>query len=168
MAQPPLDPRYRPFRIAAWSVYFAVFAFFTGSITVSVIRSVLRMTPDHPLSVTPQLTPEQCLGKAKGLWLELDERRKAMSSEAKVSAVDAEYWTRFRTEWLARHRDAEGACAVDAPGRENLKAVFKRLDQTMDLYTTHAVQFAGEVGPTVDALKSSLGTGAGAGGGAAP
>ena len=159
MAKQPQDPRYRPFRIAVWAIYFTVFFFFAGSITVSVIRSVLEMTPDHLTAASPKLTAEQCIATAKELWAELDARRKAMSGEAEVSRVDAAYWTQFRVNWLQRHRDAEAACAVESPGRENLKAIFKRLDQTMDLYTTHAVQFAGEVGPTVDALRTSLGGG---------
>ncbi|MBK7863270.1 MAG: hypothetical protein IPJ65_32630 [Archangiaceae bacterium] len=153
----PLDARYRPFRIAVWAVYFVVLLFFTLSITVSVIKSVLEMTPDHRTSVVGSSTTDECLAKAKVLWVQLDTRRKAMSDQAQVSGVDADYWTQFRVQWLKDHRDAEASCAVDAPGRENLNAIFKRLDQTMDLYTTHAVQFAGEVGPTVDALKSSLG-----------
>src|SRR4051812_4114127 len=112
MAQEPLDPRYRPFRIATWAVYFAVFAFFTGSITVSVIRSVLAMTPDHRPSLNAQLSPEECLAKAKELWADLDEHRKAMSSQPEVRKVDADYWLQFRVDWLARHRRAEEACAI--------------------------------------------------------
>jgi hypothetical protein len=160
MAQPQLDPRYRPFRIAVWGVYFAVLLFFAGSITFSVIRSVFDMTPDHQTATQATLSPEECLAKAKALWAELDDRRKGMSTQAEVRRVDADYWTQFRVGWLQRHREAEAACAVTSPGREHLKSVFKQLDQTMDLYTTHAVQFAGEVGPTVDALKGALGGGA--------
>jgi hypothetical protein len=159
MAKEPEDPRYRPFRIAVWAMYFVVLLFFSGSISVSVIRSVLAMSPSHATSTTGSLSVEQCLQKARQLWNELDARRKAMSDEPEVHRVDADYWTKFRVKWLQEHRAAEAACAVDAPGREQLKMLFKRLDQTMDLYTTHATQFAGEVGPTVDALKSSLGGG---------
>jgi hypothetical protein len=154
---PQLDARYKPFRIAMWAVYFTVLMFFTGSITVSVIRSALAMTPDHQTGSVAQLSPEECVGRARALWNDLDERRRSMSAQPNVERVDAEYWTQFRIEWLTRHREAEAACAVDAPGRENLKALFKRLDRVMDLYTTHATQYAGEVGPSVDALKKSLG-----------
>jgi hypothetical protein len=156
MAAQPLDPRYRPYRIAMWVVYFAVLAFFTGSIIVSVIRSVMVMTPSHRTTDTSVLTPDVCVLRAKALWSDLDQHRKAMSEQAEVRRVDADFWLQFRGDWLQRHRDAEAQCAVDSPGRENLKAIFRRLEQTMNLYTTHATQFAGEVGPTVDALKSSL------------
>ena len=156
MAKQPADARYRPFRIAVWAVYFVVLVFFGTSIAVSVIRSVLDMTPDHRPPSPTALNPEECLARAKELWLELDQQRKNLSGQPAVRRVDAEYWTRFRVEWLQKHRAAESACAVTSPGREKLKVVFTRLEQTMDLYTTHAVQFAGEVGPTVDALKDSL------------
>src|SRR4051794_27908768 len=135
MAKQPLEPRYRPFRIAVWGVYYAVLLFFVGSITVSVIRSVLAMTPDHRPATAPTVTPEQCLQKARELWVELDDHRKAMSAQSEVRRADADFWTQFRLAWLARHRAAEEACGVDLPGRESLKAVFKRLDQMMVLYT---------------------------------
>lgn len=156
MAKQPSDARYRPFRIAVWAVYFTVLVFFGGSIAVSVVRSVLDMTPDHRTATQAALTPDECLAKAKELWAELDEHRKGLALQPEVRKVDAEYWTQFRVAWLTKHRAAEAACAVDTTGRENLKTVFTKLDQTMDLYTTHAVQFAGEVGPTVDALKGAI------------
>src|SRR5262249_51169454 len=138
----------------------AVLLFFAGSISVSVIRSVLAMTPDHRSATTPTMSAGECLEKARELWTDLDDHRKAMSAQIEVRRGGADLWSQFRVGWLKRHRAAEEACAVDLPGRENLKAVFKRLDQTMDLYTTHATQYAGEVGPTVDALKAALGGGA--------
>jgi hypothetical protein len=155
MATPALDPRYRPFRVAAWSMYIAVATVFALFITVSVIRSTLAMSPDHRPPAATILSVEECLQRARGLYLELDERRKTMSQAREVRRVDAE-WTPFRVDWLSRHRAAESACAVAQPGRESLKAIYDALDKTMDLYTTHAVQFAGEVGPTLDALKASL------------
>ncbi len=156
MAPPPSDPRYRPYRIVVWAVYFVVLLFFAGSITVSVIRSVFLMSPDHRPPAQAALSTDECFAKARSLWAELEERRRAMSTQPEVRRVDADYWTQFRMDWLERHRAAEAACAVDAKGREQLREVFKRLDQTMDLYTTHATQFAGEIGPTLDELKRVL------------
>src|SRR5256885_14778284 len=114
MAKEPLDPRYRPFRIAAWAVYFTVLLFFAGSICVSVIRSVLAMSLDHRSAKSPALSPEQCVQKARELWVDLDEHRKAMSAQSEVRRADADYWTQFRVGWLIRHRAAEEACAVDS------------------------------------------------------
>lgn len=139
-----------------WALYLGVTSFLAVSIIWSVAKSVWAMSPDHQPPSATALTADECLAKAKELWAELDDRRKGLALQAEVRRVDAVYWTQFRVEWLQRHRAAESACAVNTPGRENLKAAFTKLDQTMDLYTTHAVQFAGEVGPTVDALKTSL------------
>lgn len=148
MAQPPANAQYRPYRLAVWLVYFVVLGIFGTSILLGVMRSVWAMSPEH-LPAAAQLGATECQEKARALWVELDERRKAMSAAPEVHLVDADYWTAFRTGWLERHRAAEAACSAQAP-------IFKRLDQVMDLYTTHAVQFAGEVGPTVDKLKAEL------------
>ncbi|MBL8949640.1 MAG: hypothetical protein JNK82_02610 [Myxococcaceae bacterium] len=159
LAPEKLVARYRPYRVAVWAVYFVVLLFFAGSITVSVIKSVLEMSPDHRPPAPSALSADECLTRARALWVELDEHRKAMSTQAEVRRVDAEYWPQFRLDWLERHRAAEADCAVGSAGRENLKEAFKRLEQAMDLYTTHATQFAGEVGPTLDELKRVLDAG---------
>jgi hypothetical protein len=149
------DARYRPFRAAAWIGYVGLVTLFGLTVTVGVTRSVFRMTPSRP---TPSPTPlgvSECFERERQLWAELDAQRRALSSAPEVRKVDVE-WTAWRQGWVTRQREAEADCAVDQPGREELKTVFAKLTKLMDLYTTHAVQFAGEIGPTLDALKATL------------
>jgi hypothetical protein len=149
------DARYRPFRAAAWITYVALTTLFGLTVTLGVTRSVFRMTPERPKPSPNPIAVSECFERERQLWTELDAQRKALTSAQEVRKVDAE-WTAFRVGWVTRQREAEAACAPDQPGREELRPVFTKLNKLMDLYTTHAVQFAGEVGPTLDALKESL------------
>ncbi len=158
MSEPDNNARYRPFRGVAWGVYLLVAVVFSFAITINVVRSTLAMTPDRPPPSTVMLSAEACVLVARALWAELDQRRNSLSDPpdaGKVRQVDAD-WTQFRIEWLTRHNEAASQCSGDGTDRMALKRVFKGLDAAMDLYTTHAVQFAGEVGPTLDALRADL------------
>ena len=51
---------------------------------------------------------------------------------------------------LERVRQAERSCGVDLPERKGLAELFEQLEHLEDLYTTSAVQYAGEIGPALD------------------
>ena len=153
--QPSNDPRLRPFRVAAYSGYLVVVIGFCLMIIVNVFRSVFSMSPGHRPPAEPTLTVRECLDGAEGLWRQMDEHRRDLTRQSPVRDADAE-WSRFRVGWVERLRDLESRCAVESHSRESLKGVFQRLDRLMDLYTTHAVQFAGEIGGSVDELKKAL------------
>jgi hypothetical protein len=138
-----------------YSLYLLVVGTIAIMLTVSVVKSVSAMTPRHRPSPAQTLTERECLDRADQLWTELDDRRKALSNSVPAANADNAF-THFRVEWLQRHREAEGLCAVESQSRVALREVFRRLEQTMDLYTTHTVQYAGEVGPTVDALREAM------------
>jgi hypothetical protein len=53
-------------------------------------------------------------------------------------------------------REAESRCALPTHSRKRLKTAFDRLEHLQDLYMTHAVQFAGEIGDTLDSFRLSL------------
>lgn len=150
------DP-LRRFRIGTYAVYLVVVGGFCLSILVSLVRSVSQMTPRHSAAREAVLSPRECVGRVETLWQELEDRRKALTSRPPASEAD-NAWAEFRVQWMERHREAEATCGVDSPGRQSLRALFRRLDKAMDLYTTHAVQYAGEVGPTADAFSRELAT----------
>lgn len=154
-AAPRSEAKYRPYRAAMWAVYL-VFSLFVGlAVTLSVLHSVQKMTPRRPPSATPALDPEACRALAEQLFGELDSRRQALSAAEPVRRVDAD-WTQFRVKWMNEFRDAEARCDVDARDRESTRRLFQSLEKVADLYTVHAVQFAGEVGPTLDTLRAEL------------
>ena len=133
-------------------------AVFSLAITVNVVRSTLAMTPARPPPATSLLSAEECVAIARALWGELDQHRNSLSDPpdaGSVRRVDLD-WTQFRINWLTRQNEAASRCSGEGADRLALKRVFKDLDAAMNLYTTHAVQFAGEVGPTLDALRIDL------------
>lgn len=152
---PRKDPRFRPFRAAAYGVYIAVVVAFCLAITISVTRSVMAMTPERKPAAEPVLSYRECLDGADKLWSELESEREKLVRTSPASKVDKQ-WMDFRTGWLRRLSDQEAQCALESRDRTSLKEVFRRLEEVQDLYTIHAVQYAGEVGGAVDALRGAF------------
>ncbi|WNG16810.1 hypothetical protein [Cystobacter fuscus] len=151
------DPRYRPFRAAAYGLYIAVVVAFCLGVIVSVSRSVAAMNPRRFVSDEPVLTYRECLDAADALWSELESAREKLVRASPAHTVDAQ-WMTFRTGWLRRLRERESRCALDSRNNADLKRVYGRLEDVLDRYTVHAVQYAGEVGGTVDALRGAFST----------
>lgn len=149
------DPRLRPFRVLMYAVYLVVVVSFSLLVIVSVVRSVLSMTPAHRPESDVTWSTTECADKAAALFEQMDARRRDFTAHAPVRSVDQE-WTDFRLAWLNQVRDAESHCAIEGHSREELAEVFRRLESLMNLYTTHAVQFAGEIGGSVDKFHQAV------------
>ncbi|MFP2933379.1 hypothetical protein ACLESO_51175 [Pyxidicoccus sp. 3LG] len=152
---PRKDPRFRRYRGAAYGVHILLTTIFSLWIIWSVSRSVAAMTPEKPPAASQALTFRECLDGAQALWAELESGREKLVSVSRAQDVDQE-WMRFRTAWLERLRQRESLCALNSRDREPLRVVFRRLESVQDLYTIHAVQYAGEVGGVVDALHDAF------------
>ncbi len=149
------DPRYAHFRVFFYAFYLVVVVAFSVLVIWSVVRSVVAMTPGKRSAVDTALSVGECVDGAERLWRELDAQRQGLATHLPVRKADEE-WTQFRLKWLDQFRDIESKCAVDSRSRAPLKRVFERLDHVQDLYTTHAIQFAGEVGGAIDGLRDSF------------
>jgi hypothetical protein len=143
------DPRYRPYRVSVIAVYLVVVSTFCLLVTASVARSVRTMSPRREPVRTATLAPEACVERASVLLDELEGRRRALTGITPASRADTS-WMSFRVEWLERVRQAERSCGVDLPERKELAELFEQLEHLEDLYTTSAVQYAGEIGPALD------------------
>ncbi len=152
---PRKDPRYRPFRAAAYGLYIAVVSVFCLFIIVSVTRSVGAMTPEHKPPVEPVLSYRECLDAAEQLWSQLEAEREKLVRTTPAREVDRQ-WMAFRTQWMGRLRDREAQCALGSRDRVDLKELYRQLEEIQDLYTIHAVQYAGEVGGVVDTLRGAF------------
>ena len=150
------DPRYRPFRIAAYGVYLVLVVGFCLAIVIGVTRSVLAMSPEHRAPVEPVLTYRECLDAANTLWTELEAEREALVRASTEARTVDKRWMDFRTQWLTRLREREARCALDSRNNAGLKQVYRRLEDVLNRYTIHAVQYAGEVGGEVDALQGAF------------
>ncbi len=150
----PRDPRFRPYRMAAYGLYLFVVIGFCLTMLFSIWRSVRSMAPARlPPSATALTVPE-CLDRAQILFDELEGQRAAFLSKPARQAD--EEWAIFRSDWQGRFRQAEANCALESRDRKELRALYRQLDRVQDLYTTHAVQFAGEMGGAVDGLKEQM------------
>jgi hypothetical protein len=154
---PRKDPRFRTFRAAAYGVHIAVSTLFCLWLIVNVSHSVAAMTPEKlpPAEPAQVLSTRECVDAAQALWTELEDKRETLVRNVPARSVDQE-WMRFRTAWLQRVRERESRCAITSRDRTELRTVFERLEEVQDLYTIHAVQYAGEVGGAVDALQAAF------------
>ncbi len=152
---PRKDPRYRPFRAAAYGLYIAVVSVFCLFIIVSVTRSVASMTPELKPPVEPVLSYRECLDAAEQLWSQLEAEREKLVRTTPAREVDRQ-WMAFRVQWMGRLRDREAQCALGSRDRVDLKELYHQLEEIQDLYTIHAVQYAGEVGGVVDTLRGAF------------
>lgn len=154
---PRKDPRFRPFRAAAYGIYIFVTALFSLWLIVNVSRSVGEMTPAKlpPAEGDQVLSFRECVDAAQALWKDLETHRETLVRKVPARSVDQE-WMRIRTAWLQQLRERESRCALNSRERTELRTVFQRLEEVQDLYTIHAVQYAGEVGGAVDALQAAF------------
>src|SRR4051794_14946852 len=150
-----LDPRFRPFRIGAYAFYLVVVSAVSLLVIRSVVGSVIKMTPGRRPDAEPTLTVGECLQRSESLFQELESERARLTSAFPASRTD-DNWVRFRVSWKERYRDAESHCALESRSRQSLRKVYEKLSRVMDLFTTSAVQYAGEAGPGVDELRASL------------
>ncbi len=148
-AQPPQnDPRLRPFRIAMWGVYL----FFTVGtsllVTFSVLKSTATMYPKRP-AAQRDLSVGECAVAATSLVETLESRRAGFAQEADP----AQKFLAYRVEWLKVKRQLEADCRIDAPERVRVREAFDALDDLLDVYTRHSVQFDGQVAPELSAAR---------------
>src|SRR5690606_38604681 len=145
---PAKDPRFRPFRGAMYAVYFIAVTIFCALVLISVLRSIDAMSPEKLPEQSPPLTVRECVDGAEALYQELDQARRDMGGgEAATKA--ALRWGDFRVSWLERMRVLESQCATGSRGRPGLAPVFSQLKKVVEVHSTHAVQYSGEVGPAV-------------------
>ncbi|QSQ15820.1 hypothetical protein [Myxococcus landrumensis] len=152
---PRKDPRFRRYRGAAYGIYITLTALFSIWILWNVSRSVAAMTPEKLPPAAQALSYRDCLAGARALWDELEAGREKLVRVSPARDTDQE-WMRFRTEWMQRLRVRESECDLQARERAPLRTVYGRLEVVLDLYTTHAVQYADEVGGTVDAFHAAF------------
>jgi hypothetical protein len=151
----PRDPRFRPYRVAVLSVYLVLAVGFSLTTLVCTFKSVLEMTPARPSKIGGTLPVRECVDGAWRMWLQLDDHRKGVSGITPARTADAD-WSRFRVQWLRELREMQARCVSDSGDRKDLEAIFKRLEKLQNLYMTSAVQYAGEIGPSVDSLQADV------------
>ena len=138
----------------AQALYLVFAVGFSSLIIFSVFRSVFAMSPKAP-AVAQTLSMQECATRARSSFEELDANRRNLSTQPNAVASDLR-WSQFRLDWLTRTRQLEAQCDLQDPARAKLQAAFEQLDHLLDLFTVQAVQFAGEIGPSLDATRLAL------------
>ncbi len=149
--QDPNDPRFRPYRRGMLGLYLVVTIVFCVHLVISVFRSTGEMTFSAQAGASAPRPEAECVAGLRALWGELEAQRGEMSALPALAADQR--FLAFRAQWFPRFRSLEAACA---PGRPAQGELFRSLERLADLYTTLAVRYAGEAGPTVERLRAGL------------
>jgi len=149
--QDPNDPRFRPYRRGMLGLYLVLTVVFCLHLIVSVFRSTGEMTFSPAGEAHAPRPDAECAAGLRTLWGELEVQRGEMSSPSALAA-DQRFLS-FRAQWFPRFRALEASCV---PGRPAQGELFRALEKLADLYTTLAVRYAGEAGPTVEGLRMGL------------
>ncbi len=156
MSQPPArDPRNRPIRVAVLGAYLVFSVGFSGLVTANVISSVARQQPAHVPPDAQPIPVAACLVEARALAAKLDAQRQGLTALPERTSAD-KAWNTFRTSWLTELRALEGRCGNGLADRRELGPMFDELENLLDRYTTHTVQFAGQLGPALDAFDAAV------------
>ena len=154
MSTTPNDPRFRPFRAAAWAFYLFIAVGYSLLVVYSVVRGVLAMTPAKP-PVAISTSVEECSAIARGLFDELEVQRKSLIGAGSAAERQAS-WMRFRLDWVTRKRAEESKCGVGTAGRERVTQAFAALESLSDAYAVHATQFSQQLSPLVDEFQNAV------------
>ncbi len=117
----PRDPRLRPYRIAAWTVYFGIIVVLGGLIVGSIVRN-LRGRPRHPAAagaLPTRASLRVCMTDIETLYREQNQQAWALGTEFEATnALGA--WNEWSARWEQRVDDVSDRCRLDesAPGEE--------------------------------------------------
>jgi hypothetical protein len=110
----PRDPRYRPYRVALWVVYFLVIAVSVGLTIASVVKNLRG--PHRPAAVGALPTRAAlrvCVNELEALHREQNERAWRLADE--IGEIDAvARWDTWSREWEQRVDDLADRCRIDA------------------------------------------------------
>jgi hypothetical protein len=111
---PPRDPRFRPYRIALWLLYFALIAVASGVVIVSVVKNLRGPhRPPATGALPTRAALRVCVTELEALHGEQNERAWRLGQE--IGEGDAiERWEIWAREWEQRVEDLADRCRLDA------------------------------------------------------
>ena len=108
------DPRYRPFRMALWAVYFAVIALALVMLLTSVVRHLRGPhRPAYTGALPTRAVLRVCVSELEALNHEQNARAWRLSEEmGTVGAIPR--WEAWARDWEQRVDDLGDRCRLDA------------------------------------------------------
>ncbi|ACG73362.1 conserved hypothetical protein [Anaeromyxobacter sp. K] len=149
---PPRDPRYRPFRLALWALYFTVIAVALAVVLTSIVRN---LRGPHRPSATGALPTRAalrvCVTELEALHAEQNHRAWRLADEVGEGDAIAR-WEIWAREWEQRVDDLADRCRLDARdpdpqgfgGREELAQAREAVLQVHRAYRAQVNRFAQE------------------------
>jgi len=160
----PRDPRYRPYRVALWVVYFLLIAVSVGLTIASVVKNLRG--PHRPAAVGALPTRAAlrvCVNELEALHREQNERAWRLSDE--IGEVDAvARWDVWSREWEQRIDDLADRCRLDAAdpdpqgfgGREELARARDAVVSVHRAYRAQVNRFAQEEADLARSASNAL------------
>ncbi len=148
----PRDPRYRPFRLALWGVYFAVITLALVIILSSIVRHLRGPhRPPHTGALPTRAALRVCVTELEGLNREQNLRAWRLAED--IGEADAiPRWETWARDWEQRVDDLADRCRLDASdpdpqrfgGREELARARDAVQALHRAYRAQVNRFAQE------------------------
>jgi hypothetical protein len=162
---PPRDPKLRPYRTAAWILYFAAIAVAVGFFAVSVVKTLrgrARRTPPAATSALPtRATLRVCMDELDALYVEQNQRAWAMGTHF-GGASPLSTWRDWSPRWEERVADLSDRCRLDvtkgewAAERGEMAAARDAMLALHRAYTAQVNRFADEHGDLARAAAETM------------
>jgi len=155
----PRDRQSRPFRIAAYAVFIGFSTLYVLLVARGIIVSLMHQGALPPARVSNECrrAPESC---AQGL-VDLRDSLDRESCQLERTGTRAEsLWDDWLQTWQRDLFALRSECCLAAgrapPERARLARAAADLERLGQLYTTHLVQYAREIGPQAERCASDL------------
>jgi hypothetical protein len=142
---PPRDPRYRPFRLALWLVYFGLIAVASGVVVTSIVRNLRGPhRPPATGALPTRAALRVCVTELEALNLEQNERAWALGEHVGEQGA-VEHWYTWAREWEQRVDDLADRCRVDArdpdpQGFGGRRELARARDAVLELHRAYRAQ----------------------------
>jgi hypothetical protein len=162
----PRDPRLRPYRMAAWSIYFLTILVGVGFLVTSVVKTLRgrgRRAPPVATSAIPtRATLRVCMADLDALYLEQNQRAWALGAQFEGASPLAA-WRDWAPRWEERVGDLSDRCRLDvvkgewADQRSEMAAARDAMLALHRAYSAQVNRFAEEQGDLARAAAEALG-----------
>ena len=163
--RPPRDPRLRPYRAAAWVIYFTTILVAVGFLIVSVVKTLrgrARRAPPVATSPLPtRTTLRVCMDDLDSLYQEQNQRAWAMGTRFEGTSPLAT-WRDWAPRWEERVEDLSDRCRLDvargewARERADMAAARDAMLALHRVYTAQVNRFADESGDLARAAAEAM------------
>ena len=159
------DPKLRPYRAAAWILYFSAIAIAVGFFVVSVVKTLrgrARRAPPVATSAIPtRATLRVCMDDLDALYVEQNQRAWAMGARFE-GPMPLAVWSEWAPRWEERVEDLSDRCRLDvtkgewALERADMAAARDAMLALHRAYTAQVNRFADEHGDLARAAAEAM------------